>query len=107
MTAGHDEILRAADALAARVPQPLAPLARLAFNYRWSWTPGGPDLFSSIDPVRWERCGENPVRLLGEVGSGALERAAGDAGLLDRVAAVEAAVRADLDRPFATAPATP
>jgi hypothetical protein len=60
MTAGHDELLRAADALAARVPQPLAPLARFAFNYRWSWTPGGPELFSSIDPGRWERCGENP-----------------------------------------------
>jgi starch phosphorylase len=107
MTAGHDELLRAADALAARVPQPLAPLARLAFNYRWSWTPGGPDLFASIDPARWERCGENPVRLLGEVGSEALERAASDGALLERLAAVDATVRADLDRPFADAPATP
>jgi starch phosphorylase len=106
MIAGHDELLRAADALAARVPQPLAPLARLAFNYRWSWTPGGPELFASIDPVRWERCGENPIRLLGEVAPDALARAAGDAALLERAAAVEAAVRADLDRPFdATAPA--
>jgi starch phosphorylase len=106
MTAGHDELLRAADALAARVPQPLAPLARLAFNYRWSWTPGGPELFSAIDPVRWERCGENPVRLLGEVGWEALDRAAGDAAFLERVAAVEAAVRADLERPVADAAAS-
>jgi glycogen phosphorylase len=107
MTAGHDQILRAADALAARIPAPLAPLARLAFNYRWSWTPGGPELFSSIDPVRWERCGENPVRLLAEVAPDVLERAAGDRALLERAAAVEAAVRADLERPFAAAPATP
>src|SRR5215207_2857308 len=85
MTAGHDEILRAADALAARVPQPLGSLARLAFNYRWSWTPDGPDLFASIDHVRWERCGENPVRLLGEVERETLERAAGDAAAPDRV----------------------
>jgi glycogen phosphorylase len=106
MTAGHDELLRAADALAARVPQPLAPLARLAFNYRWSWTPGGPELFASIDPGRWERCGENPVRQLTEVAPEALERAAGDAGYLERLAAVEAAVRADLERPVADAPAT-
>jgi starch phosphorylase len=106
MKAGHDEILRAADALAARVPQPLGPLARLAFNYRWSWTPGGSDLFASIDPARWERCGENPVRLLCEVEPETLERAAGDHELLERTAAVAAAVRADLDRPVADAPAT-
>jgi starch phosphorylase len=107
MTAGHEQILRGADALAARVPSPLAPLARLAFNYRWSWTPGGPELFSSIDPVRWERCGENPVRLLSEVGPDVLERAASDGALLERVADIEAIVRADLERPFADAPATP
>ena len=45
MTAGHDDLLRAAEALAARVPQPLAGLARLAYNYRWSWTPGGHDVY--------------------------------------------------------------
>ena len=45
MTAGHDDLQRAAEALAARIPEPLAPLARLAYNYRWSWTPGGPELF--------------------------------------------------------------
>jgi glycogen phosphorylase len=106
MKAGHDELLRAADALAARVPQPLAPLARLAFNYRWSWTPGGPDLFASIDPARWERCGENPVRLLCEVEPETLERAAQDRALLERADTVAAAVRADLDRPVADAPAT-
>src|SRR5918992_4393515 len=107
MTAGYDDLQHAADALAARVPPPLAGLAHLAYNYRWSWTPGGPELFSSIDPVRWERCGENPVRLLSEVGPEVLERAAGDAALLDRVAGIEAVVRADLERPYADAPATP
>jgi glycogen phosphorylase len=106
MKAGDDEILRAADALAARVPQPLEPLARLAFNYRWSWTPGGPDLFASIDPARWERCGENPVRLLCEVEPETLERAAEDRALLERTADVAAAVRADVARPVADAPAT-
>jgi starch phosphorylase len=107
MTAGHDEILRAADALAARVPQPLAPLARLAFDYRWSWTPGGPELFAAIDADRWERCGENPVRLVGEVAPEALERAASDRALLERIAAVDAEMRADRERPVAEAPATP
>jgi glycogen phosphorylase len=103
MTAGHDDLLRAAESLAARVPQPLAGLARLAYNYRWSWTPGGHDLFASIDPVRWDRCGENPVRLLGETGLEALARAATDAELLERIEAVEDLVRADLARPAAAA----
>jgi starch phosphorylase len=107
MTAGHNDLLRAAEALAARVPQPLAGLARLAFNYRWSWTPGGPELFRDVDPARWERCGENPFRLLGEASLDRLACAASDAELLERIDAVEAAVRTDLERPAATGPATP
>jgi glycogen phosphorylase len=107
MTAGHDDLLRAADSLAARVPQPLAGLAWLAYNYRWSWAPGGHELFASVDPVRWDRCGENPVRLLGETGLETLARAASDADLLERVDEVENIVRADLARPAAPGPATP
>jgi starch phosphorylase len=104
MTAGDDDLKRAAEALAARVPQPLAGIARLAFNYRWSWTPGGHDIFRAIDPVRWERCGENPVRLLGEAGLDTLAHAASDATLLERADAVAATVRADLERPPAPGP---
>ena len=66
--AGDKDLERASHALAARLPGPLAVLARLAFNYRWSWVPGGPELFREVDPHRWGKCGENPVRLLQEVG---------------------------------------
>src|ERR687897_477360 len=104
MSAGTDDIARAADLLAARVPEPLDGLARLAYNYRWSWTPGGPEAFQAIDPDRWERCGENPVRLLQEADPVLIERAAGDAALHERIAAVRAAVDADLARPDADAP---
>ena len=52
MTAGHDDLMHAADSLAARVPHPLAGLARLAYNYRWSWTPGGHELFAAVDRAR-------------------------------------------------------
>src|SRR4051794_24600270 len=107
VTAGSDELIRAAEALAARVPGPLGVLARLAYNYRWSWTPDGPALFRDVSPDRWERCGENPVRLLQEASTEALERAAADTALLERAAAVEAAVAADLARPPADVPATP
>ena len=107
MNPGHDDLNRAAEALAARVPQPLAGLARLAYNYRWSWTSGGHELFSSIDPVRWERCGQNPVRLLGETGLEALARAATDAYLLERIEQAEAIVRDDLARPADESVASP
>ena len=101
MSAGTADIARAADLLAARVPAPLAGLARLAYNYRWSWTPGGPELFRAVDPDRWERCGENPVRLLQEADPALVERAAADTALLERIAAVQAEVEADLARPDA------
>ena len=101
MTAGHDDLAHAAETLASRVPQPLAGLARLAYNYRWSWTPGGHELFASVDQARWDRCGENPVRLLGETGLESLARAASDHELLERVDRVEQVVDADLARPAA------
>jgi len=68
---------RAAD-LAARLPDALAPLARIAYNYRRCWYPDGNDVFPSLEQNRWEVCGENPVRLLHEVSSEKLARAAGD-----------------------------
>ena len=96
---GDEELgVRAAD-LAGRLPEALAPLARIAYNYRWCWYPGGADVFRSIDVGRWELCGENPVRLLQEASGEALARAAADHALLDRVASLEDAFAADLRRP--------
>ena len=66
---------RAAEAaLADRLPAALAPLAAVAYNYRWSWVRGGAEAFAAIDPERWERCGANPVRLLQEAPASALRR---------------------------------
>ncbi|HEX6745326.1 MAG TPA: DUF3417 domain-containing protein, partial [Solirubrobacteraceae bacterium] len=108
MSLGREDIDRAAEALASRVPTPLAPLARAAYNLRWSWTPGGADAFSAVDPQRWELCGENPIRLLTEAPPDALERAAADPGLVQRAEALAESIRADMARPSATAePATP
>jgi starch phosphorylase len=96
---GSADVARAAGELAERLPGALAPLARLAYNYRWSWLPGGPELFASIDPERFSLCSENPVRLLQEASNEALRCAAADAALLQRAAALETEVNADLDRP--------
>jgi starch phosphorylase len=98
VTAGDADIAAAARALAARVPGPLGPLAELAYNYRWSWTPGGDELYAAIDADRWKRCAHNPVRLLEEAPYEALQRAAGDDLLLARVAEVKRIVDEELHR---------
>ncbi len=99
MNDGREDMRRAAEELAGRLPDALAPLARLAYNYRWSWLPGGPELFASVDPARFALTNQNPVRLLQEASAGALRRAAADGALLERAATIEAQVKADLDRP--------
>jgi starch phosphorylase len=107
MNAGRDDVDRAASALASRLPWPLAVLGRLAYNYRWSWLPDGPEVFRSIDSRRWRLCGGNPVRLLQEASAESLLRAASDASLVARAEALEMAVRADLARPAESIAATP
>jgi glycogen phosphorylase len=99
MNDGREDVRRAAEDLAGRLPEALAPLARLAYNYRWSWLPGGPEVFQAVDAERFGLANQNPVRLLQETSAGALRRAAADGGLGKRIAAVEAQVRADLERP--------
>jgi glycogen phosphorylase len=99
MNDGREDVRRAAAELAERIPEPLAPLARLAYNYRWSWLPGGPDVFAAVDADRFALANQNPVRLLQEASLGALRRAAADDTLLERIAALESLVKADLDRP--------
>jgi starch phosphorylase len=89
---GGEDLRRAADQLAARLPSALAPLARLAFNYRWSWIRGGEELFASVDAYRWEMCSGNPVRLLQEAPTASLEGAAMDRALCRRAYALEECV---------------
>jgi starch phosphorylase len=98
---GSDELRRAAEELAGRLPEPLAPLARAAYNYRWSWTPGAHELFAGIDAEHFERCARNPVRLLQEASGSALRRAAADEQLVACARLLEQTILADLRRPAA------
>src|SRR3954454_22947750 len=107
MGRGEADVRLAADALASRLPEPLAPLARIAFNYRWSWLPGGPDLFESVAPHRWQLCGHNPVPVLQEVSRPRRERAAADDPLLEHMTRVEQAIADALARPAAEGPGDP
>ena len=101
LSAGAADIATAIAGLAARLPEPLHPLAEIAYDYRWSWTPGGPETFAAIDPARWGLCHANPVRLLEETPLAVLDRAASDESFLERVRTLREALAADLARPYA------
>jgi len=84
--------------LAERLPEALRPLARVAYDYRWSWARDGDALFADIDPHRWERSGRNPVRFLDELGPRMQAQASADPALLARVEALAATLAADAAR---------
>jgi starch phosphorylase len=96
---GSRDVEQAVTDLAARIPIELASLASIAYNYRWSWTPGGPDVFAAVDGDRWAWCNHNPVRLLHETTTTALERAALNQRLIEDARAMLDRIEADLARP--------
>ena len=100
MNAGTPDLAAAAEALRSRLPEPIAALAGIAYNYRWSWTPGGPELFASIDEKRWKACAANPVRLLQEVHPARLDAVAADRDFIHRLRTLEQ----ELDRVLAREP---
>lgn len=63
----------------------LAPLDRLAANWRWSWSRATHALFASMDPELWEAIGENPARMLGALGQDRLDELARDENFVQRV----------------------
>ena len=80
-----DLIERAAE-LAWRLPAELAPLARIALDYRWSWDPDGAELFRALDPHAWELHARNPVRQLADLTPHLAEIAASHGPTLERIA---------------------
>ncbi|MDR7113325.1 starch phosphorylase [Microbacterium trichothecenolyticum] len=63
----------------------LAPLDRLASNWRWSWSRATHALFASMDPVLWDEIGANPARMLGALGQERLDELARDEEFVARV----------------------
>jgi starch phosphorylase len=106
MGAGATNITDAASALARRLPAELEPLARLAYNYRWSWAAEGPALFRRVDPERFALCAQNPVKLLQEASAEALDRAARDDLLVADAHALYDSLREELERPATNGPAS-
>jgi len=81
------------------LPAPLAPLAELVLNLRWSWHPVALDLFASVDPVTWAAVGQDPVRLLGEVSPERLAELAADPAFLERLGAAHTDLQDYLSTP--------
>jgi starch phosphorylase len=79
------DLARRVDELESRLLPALRPLARVAYNYAWSWRRGGDAVFAALDPDRWRLSRENPVRFLGELPRPAQEAASRDVELARRI----------------------
>jgi starch phosphorylase len=103
---GSQDVERAVADLAERLPEALQPLARVAFNYRWTWMPGGAGVFRDMDPALWERGQGNPRAMIESLPPHRMQELADDPVYVGRAAALAANIAADLRRP-PMAPAIP
>ncbi len=69
----------------SRLPLPLRPLERFAWNYWWSWTADGPNVFRDLDAELWDECEHNPRLLLAGISEYRLAQMASDPLYLERV----------------------
>ncbi|OBI21118.1 alpha-glucan family phosphorylase [Mycobacterium sp. E2497] len=84
----------------AHLPERLAALDQLSTNLRWSWDRPTQDLFATVDVELWERCGSDPVALLGAVNPARLDELALDEAFLGRLDALAADLNDYLSRPL-------
>ena len=80
-----EEIEQREDLRERLLPDSLKGLERLAWNYWWSWAPGGASVFRDLDPTVWEDCEHNPRRLLTEVSEFRLFQMGTDPDFCERV----------------------
>jgi glycogen phosphorylase len=69
----------------AALPEALTPLSQLVMNLRWSWHAETRDLFETLDPELWRTCGNDPVKVLGEVSAERLATLSNDRRFLRRL----------------------
>ena len=104
---GRSDVAGAVAELAERLPAPLTGLARVVYNYSWSWAPDGAALFEEIDPVLWRRGVCNPRDLIESVPPHRLLELARDDAFCARVAAQAEHLDHDLARPALPGPVSP
>jgi starch phosphorylase len=64
--------------IGARIPERIARLEELAYNFWWSWHRQARDLFKMLDYTLWRTTGHNPVKMLMEVSADRLAAVASD-----------------------------
>jgi starch phosphorylase len=101
---GATDLEARAALLAERLSDGLKPLAAVAYNYVWSWLPGGAGVFRDINPHRWALAGANPIRFLNDLWPSTQEAAERNPELLARIDALAGAARSYLERPEAPRP---
>ena len=104
---GRRDIAQAVAELGERLPEPLLPLASLAYNYRWSWMSGAAALFRDIDPQIWRHSGCNARAVIATAATRRFAELAGQQEFIERLHSVHACIEADLTRPWAQTPIAP
>jgi len=104
---GKRDLDRVRIEMSERLPEPLAGLATLAFNYRWVWMSGAADLFEAADSDAWRHSNGNPVAVLEAVRPRRWRELAQDPAYVERVEEAVRRLEADLARPpLAAVPAS-
>jgi glycogen phosphorylase len=98
-TPGAADLAARAAVLADKLVDGLKPLAGVAYNYSWSWSPDGAALFHDISPYRWLASGQNPVRFLEYLWPATQAKAERDDEILRRIDVLARLVAADVERP--------
>lgn len=65
-----------------KLPDKIAPLQEMAHNIWYSWNWEITKLFIRLDAEVWEKCDQNPVRMLSQLPQSVLEKAANDEGFI-------------------------
>jgi glycogen phosphorylase len=86
-------------AVRASLPESLRPLLAIAMNLRWTWIPQAVDLFRWVDADAWERCGHDPVRMLGSVSRERFDELAADGPFTAFLATLEEDFRRYMEEP--------
>jgi starch phosphorylase len=85
----------------------LQPLARLAYDYRWTWTPEIAAAFREIDPSVWDRSQGNPRATIELAQPSRVRAFAEDSAYVGHVEALAADRDAYMGRPALDAPERP
>jgi starch phosphorylase len=82
----------------ADLPASLAPLNRVAENFRWTWDHATRDLFRTIDKVRWDQSEHNPVQFINSLPAEKIHSLANDPAFLERLDAISSELEAYLSQ---------